>query len=648
MSQQLINIGSAPNDGTGDQLRVSFDKSNQNFSELYSGAGAGSEGLWNYNQTTTDTTTSPVAGRFRTNSGNYADATQIAIHATTIRGIDRTSSLRRLLVGDIIECHDSTNSNAWSRYVVQAVPVDYGSWFQINVGMLQHGTVTSSDNQEIYFFFTANTNPAPGANTEYRFSTNTAPPPGNGYIRCNNASLGAATILYVNVITNNGTDIRRNLTALSVGQELIIQDQANNANFGDYNVASAVIDQGSYIQIPVNSTASGGAITNNSIILFSIIGGAGGTAGGNVSNVGTPTNGQLAQWTDATHIQGIATASLGFAPLASPVFTGDPQAPTPATADNDTSIATTAFVKAQAYLTGNQTVTLSGDITGAGTTAIAATIANNAVTNAKLADMATARLRGRITAGTGDPEDLTGTQATTLLDVLTSSLKGLAPASGGGTTNFLRADATWAAPAASPPPPTYQVFTSGSGTYTTPANCKRIEVTLVGGGTGGGGGGGGGVGTAGGNTTFGTLTANGAAVNPTNYQSGAPGSASGGTINFTGGYGTDGAPASTASLSTGAHGGVTIFGGAGSGGHNRAGLAAAANTGAGGGGGGSNAANQNGGAGGSSGGACIGYINNPAATYSYAVGAGGNGGTAGTGFAGGNGGSGIIIVKEFY
>jgi hypothetical protein len=46
----------------------------------------------------------------------------------------------------------------------------------------------------------------------------------------------------------------------------------------------------------------------------------------------------------------------------SPTFTGDPKAPTPATADNDTSIATTAFVKAQGYapladpaLTGNPT-----------------------------------------------------------------------------------------------------------------------------------------------------------------------------------------------------------------------------------------------------------------------------------------------------
>jgi hypothetical protein len=69
------------------------------------------------------------------------------------------------------------------------------------------------------------------------------------------------------------------------------------------------------------------------------------------------------------------------------------------------------------------------------------------VTNAKLANVATSTIKGRVTASTGDPEDLTGTQATTLLDTFTSSLKGLAPSSGGGTSNFLRADGTWAAPA---------------------------------------------------------------------------------------------------------------------------------------------------------------------------------------------------------
>jgi len=99
--------------------------------------------------------------------------------------------------------------------------------------------------------------------------------------------------------------------------------------------------------------------------------------------------------------------------------------------------------------TGDQTITLTGDVTGSGTGSFAATIANDAVTNAKLANVSTATFKGRVTAGTGDPEDLTGTQATTLLDVFTSALKGLAPASGGGTTNFLRADGTWAAPTAS-------------------------------------------------------------------------------------------------------------------------------------------------------------------------------------------------------
>ena len=73
---------------------------------------------------------------------------------------------------------------------------------------------------------------------------------------------------------------------------------------------------------------------------------------------------------------------------------------------------------------------------------------DNVVTNAKLSDMATARIKGRVTAGTGDPEDLTGTQATTLLDIFTPSLKGLVPPSPGGTSTFIRADGTWASPPA--------------------------------------------------------------------------------------------------------------------------------------------------------------------------------------------------------
>ena len=108
--------------------------------------------------------------------------------------------------------------------------------------------------------------------------------------------------------------------------------------------------------------------------------------------------------------------------------------------DFSTAVAATAAVTANTAKVTNANHT--GDVTGSG----ALTIAADAVTNAKLANVATATIKGRTTAGTGDPEDLTGTQATALLDAFTSAAKGLAPASGGGTTNFLRADGTWAAP----------------------------------------------------------------------------------------------------------------------------------------------------------------------------------------------------------
>ena len=41
MAQQVINIGAAANDGTGDPLRDCFDKINDNFSELYTKGPAG-------------------------------------------------------------------------------------------------------------------------------------------------------------------------------------------------------------------------------------------------------------------------------------------------------------------------------------------------------------------------------------------------------------------------------------------------------------------------------------------------------------------------------------------------------------------------------------------------------------------------------
>ena len=71
-------------------------------------------------------------------------------------------------------------------------------------------------------------------------------------------------------------------------------------------------------------------------------------------------------------ISGYATTSSlsSYAPLASPALTGTPTAPTALTADNSTTIATTAFVKAQGYLTSAPVTSVAGR-TGAVTLAVA-------------------------------------------------------------------------------------------------------------------------------------------------------------------------------------------------------------------------------------------------------------------------------------
>jgi hypothetical protein len=78
------------------------------------------------------------------------------------------------------------------------------------------------------------------------------------------------------------------------------------------------------------------------------------------------------------------------------------------------------------------------------------TIVNNAITNAKLADMAAGTIKGRIT-GSGDPQDLTGTEATGLLTAFSGDggaggVKGIVPAPAAGDAAkgaVLQANGTW-------------------------------------------------------------------------------------------------------------------------------------------------------------------------------------------------------------
>lgn len=95
---------------------------------------------------------------------------------------------------------------------------------------------------------------------------------------------------------------------------------------------------------------------------------------------------------------------------------------------------------------------LTGDVTGTGPGSTATTIANSAVTNAKMANMAQSTIKGRQAGGgTGAPEDLTAAQATAILDNFvgdsgSGGTKGLVPAPSAGdaaASKFLKANGTW-------------------------------------------------------------------------------------------------------------------------------------------------------------------------------------------------------------
>jgi hypothetical protein len=321
-------------------------------------------------------------------------------------------------------------------------------------------------------------------------------------------------------------------------------------------------------------------------------------AGGSASNANPIMDSVAAPGTSINYTREdhVHPSDTSRAPLNSPTFTGDPKAPTPAPADNDTSVATTAFV--QAALAG-----LSGY----------APIASPTFT--------------------GDPKAPTPSAGDNDTSIATTAFVAASFGKKLRTRTLL--------------------LTVGSGTYNTPAGCVAIDVQCFGPGGGGGGGGtGAGTGGTGSGTTFGSslLSAAGGSGN------GGPGSgsvgggtATGGDINISGQQGTASWGAGGASsVNQGVPGGTNArISYAGVGGW----PGAPGSPGGYGCGGGSGAGPSSGsaGGGGAGGGWCQKLILNPAASYPYNVGSSPVGGSAGTsGSSGGNGGQGLIWIDEYY
>jgi hypothetical protein len=255
----------------------------------------------------------------------------------------------------------------------------------------------------------------------WNFSTSTTmADPGSGKLRINNATGSAATQMAISVTTQSGTDVTNVLKASQAGDQIVIQDKSNAANWIRYTVSSAPTNNTSWFQIPltyVSGSGTGSANNNLLIVAFQTTGPGGGGGGsgtvtnfsaGNlgplfttsVANPSTTPNLSFSLSTAGAHaFLGNNTGStaaptyvqLSFTDLAGSAT--DAQVPDILTLTRVSNLTTNGFVKTgsangtlsvdtAAYLTSNQSITLSGDITGSGSTAITTTY-NGSVPTAK-------------------------------------------------------------------------------------------------------------------------------------------------------------------------------------------------------------------------------------------------------------------------
>ena len=277
---------------------------------------------------------------------------------------------------------------------------------------------------------------------------------------------GSAGITNANLAnsTISGISLGSSLAVLTIGSGL-----SGSSYNGSTGITIAISSGGVTNAMLANSTISGISLGSNLNNITFNNSGTGATSGSTYNGstaltVSYNTLGAQPLATNLTSLAGLTYASLAFVKM---------------------SAAGTFSLDTNTYLTGNQTITLSSDVTGSGTTAITATISANAVTYAKFQQMAANTLHGNPTGSLANSQAITlGTGlsfSTTVLNLSTNlqSLSGLTYAS----TSFVKMTAagTFALD-------TNTYLTSGTGVTTfsggttglTPSSATSGAITLAG------------------------------------------------------------------------------------------------------------------------------------------------------------------------
>jgi hypothetical protein len=104
----------------------------------------------------------------------------------------------------------------------------------------------------------------------YRFSLLGAPPPSQ-QLRLNSSDATTATVISAHYITTDVHDVYYGLANLTPGLTLYLQDANDHTLVAQYVIAAAVIDQGTYFDIPVSYVQGSGIIfQNNQNVLLAV------------------------------------------------------------------------------------------------------------------------------------------------------------------------------------------------------------------------------------------------------------------------------------------------------------------------------------------------------------------------------------------
>lgn len=115
----------------------------------------------------------------------------------------------------------------------------------------------------------------PSVSGFYRFDTvTTASDPGSGQLRYNHATPASVTALYVDTLSQPGTDATRLFGLLSVGMVLLIQQKNDAARFLQATISSTPTNNTGWWTIPVTVVASGTLPAAGASCNFVVLGGS--------------------------------------------------------------------------------------------------------------------------------------------------------------------------------------------------------------------------------------------------------------------------------------------------------------------------------------------------------------------------------------